>query len=173
MAVFSGFSGFVTLDGTFVGTVLVTNSSGTPINADALPTFRIYGPDGFVEDGTTGLRDSGSVTGATNATPIVITSSAHGLTTGAYVTISGVAGNTAANGTFTITRVNANEYSLNSSVGNGSYTSGGAWNVAGLYEVSVTAMAVDGYEAGELYSVHLLYAISAVQQGQVLTFQVN
>lgn len=67
-----------------------------------------------------------AVTGATNATPIVITTSvAHGLATGALVSISGVGGNTAANGKWTITNVTATTFSLDTSVGNGVYTSGG------------------------------------------------
>lgn len=78
---------------------------------------------------------SGNITGATNAAPIVITSTAHGLTTGTVVTIASVGGNTAANGTWPITVLTANTFSLNNSTGNASYTSGGTWTVQG---VSVT-----------------------------------
>src|SRR5262249_36588531 len=42
-----------------------------------------------------------AITGASNAAPIVITSNSHGLSTGQKVFISGVGGNTAANGTWT------------------------------------------------------------------------
>lgn len=66
-----------------------------------------------------------AVTGATNATPIVITAVAHGLTTGEQVYIQGVGGNTAANGLWTVTVLTADTFSLNTSVGNGAYTSGG------------------------------------------------
>lgn len=66
------------------------------------------------------------ITGATNATPIVITTSvAHGLASGAFVKITGVAGNTAANGNWIITVASSTTFSLNTSVGNGVYTSGG------------------------------------------------
>jgi len=68
------------------------------------------------------------ITGATNATPIVITSANHGLTTGEVVNISGVGGNTAANGIFTITVVDANTFQLDDSAGNGAFTSGGTWS---------------------------------------------
>jgi len=68
-----------------------------------------------------------AVTGATNASPIVVTSTGHALNTGDAVSISGVAGNTAANGTFTVTKVDANTFSLNGSTGNAAYTSGGTW----------------------------------------------
>jgi hypothetical protein len=66
-----------------------------------------------------------SVTGATNASPIVVSAAAHGLSTGDAVDIQGVAGNTAANGFWKVTVVNANSYSLDGSTGNGAYTSGG------------------------------------------------
>ena len=66
-----------------------------------------------------------AITGATNATPIVITVTSHGFSTGDVVNITGVGGNTAANGTWFITVVDANTFSLNGSVGNGAYTSGG------------------------------------------------
>lgn len=167
------FLGFPLLESTLVGTLLVVDSNGTPINADAFPTFRVYGPDGFVIDGTTSERINGVITNATNATPIVITAASHGLTTGAYVTIDSVEGNTAANGTFVVTRVNANTFSLDGSAGNGAYTTGGTYNAAGLYETSLTVAGVSGFEAGELYQIVYDYALSAVQQGQVQSFQVN
>ena len=70
----------------------------------------------------------GTISDATNASPIVITTSAaHGLTTGAVVGIHGVQGNTAANGVWRVTVVDADEFSLDNSVGNGAYTSDGDW----------------------------------------------
>lgn len=67
-----------------------------------------------------------SITGATNVSPIVITtSSPHNLTTGDLVVITGVTGNTAANGSWTITVTGASTFSLNGSTGNGAYVSGG------------------------------------------------
>jgi hypothetical protein len=68
-----------------------------------------------------------AVTGASNASPIVITSAGHSLNTGDSISISGVQGNVAANGAFTVTKVDANSFSLNGSTGNGAYTSGGTW----------------------------------------------
>lgn len=67
-----------------------------------------------------------SITGATNATPIVVaTSTPHGRTTGGFVYQTGIGGNTNANGFFQITVIDATHYSLNGSSGNGAYTSGG------------------------------------------------
>jgi hypothetical protein len=69
---------------------------------------------------------SDTVTGATNATPIVITSSvANGLVTGDEVVISGVTGNTAANGTWLITALTSSTFQLVGSAGNGVYAGGG------------------------------------------------
>jgi hypothetical protein len=72
-----------------------------------------------------------TVTNATNASPIAITTStAHGLATGERVAITGVQGNTAANTTatrpsWTITRTGATTFTLDTSTGNGAYTGGG------------------------------------------------
>ena len=66
------------------------------------------------------------VQAATNASPIEITTTAaHGLTTGESVYITGVLGNTGANGSFSITSTGASTFTLNGSVGTGAYTSGG------------------------------------------------
>jgi len=75
---------------------------------------------------TTG--SSKTITGATRANPVVITSNAHGFNTGDFVYISGVSGMTQLNNKpYTITRVDANRFRLNSVNGSGytSYSSGG------------------------------------------------
>lgn len=66
-----------------------------------------------------------TITNATNATPIVVTATAHGFASGQTVEISGVAGNTAANGYWVITVVDANSFRLEGSSGNGTYAGGG------------------------------------------------
>ncbi len=66
-----------------------------------------------------------SIAGATNASPIVVNCANHPYVTGDYVVMSGVLGNTAANGIFVVTVLSASAYSLNGSTGNGAYTSGG------------------------------------------------
>lgn len=71
---------------------------------------------------------TGTITNATNATPIVITSATHGLSTGEYVRIIEVEGNTAANGDWQITELTGNTFSLDGSVGSGAYTAGGRWD---------------------------------------------
>jgi len=66
-----------------------------------------------------------TITGATNATPIMITATTHGCSTGDYVEISGVGGNTAANGRRVITKIDDSNFTLDGSAGNGVYTAGG------------------------------------------------
>lgn len=81
----------------------------------------------------TTVPTSATITDATNATPIVITTSTdHGLTTGQRVMIAGVTGNTAANGQFWITSLTSTTFSLQQLTsfttditGNGNYVSGG------------------------------------------------
>ncbi|TXI10634.1 MAG: hypothetical protein E6Q76_03755 [Rhizobium sp.] len=71
--------------------------------------------------------NSQKITNASNESPIVITSAGHGLTTGEVVTIIDVGGNGAAKGTFTVTRLTNDTFSLQGSAGDGSYTKGGQW----------------------------------------------
>jgi hypothetical protein len=84
---------------------------------------------GITTDQTNSLTEAvKSITAASNATPIVITAAGHGYSTGDVVTIANVGGNTAANGTWTITLDGVdptNKISLNTSIGNGNWTSGG------------------------------------------------
>lgn len=68
---------------------------------------------------------AGTITAASNATPIVITEADHGRATDDIVTIHDVLGNTVANGTFKITEVDDDKYSLSGSVGAVNYVSGG------------------------------------------------
>lgn len=82
---------------------------------------------------------TGSITAATNASPISITSTAHGLSTGATVKISGVIGNYSANNTWTITKVDDDTFTLDNSDGSGEYRSGGTW-YAGVGTVSYSSV---------------------------------
>ena len=71
-----------------------------------------------------------TMTGATNATPIEITCTGHGYSTGDCIMISGVKGNYSANGFRKITSTGANTFTItdldgNSVAGNGTYSSGG------------------------------------------------
>ncbi len=65
------------------------------------------------------------ITDATNATPIVITSAAHGLVDGDIVTVVNVGGNGAAKGTFVVNQLTTSTFELVGSAGDGAYTGGG------------------------------------------------
>ena len=68
-----------------------------------------------------------AVTGQ-GVSPIVITSNGHGLNTGDQVQIDGVQGNLAANGSFVVTRLDANRFELTRTAGNGVYLpDSGVW----------------------------------------------
>jgi hypothetical protein len=67
------------------------------------------------------------ITGATNAIPIVVsTSLAHGYSTGDVVLITGANSNTAANGVWKITVTSSTQFSLNDSSGNGASNASGS-----------------------------------------------
>jgi hypothetical protein len=168
------FQGFVELADSFTLRFLVTDSSKTPVNLDAPPTFRVYGPDGFVsgQSGSGGFADTGIITGASNASPIVITSPSHNLATGDRVTITGVGGNAAANGTWTVTVLTGNTFSLDGSSGNAAYTSGGVWNVSGLYKIDLSCTGANGYAAGDIFEVLVQGAISSTPWADLHSFGV-
>lgn len=94
------------------------------------------------------------VTGASNTTPITITTSTeHDLSTGQTVTIAGATGNTAANGSWVITVLGPDTFSLNTSVGNGAYTGGATWSTTNnknrwLYGDTATLAGVAGTDNG-------------------------
>jgi hypothetical protein len=73
---------------------------------------------------------SGTITGCTTANPGVVHSVAHGLSTNDTITITGVGGAIQANGTWVITVIDADHFSIPVNV-TGTYTSGGTW--AGAY----------------------------------------
>lgn len=168
------FAGFVELGGEIPFLFSVKKSDGEPGDPAALPTYRVYDGNGLVTDGTgsAAKRDTGVVTGATDADPIEITSAAHGLTTGTLVTVASVGGNTAANGDFTVTRTGADTFTLDDSEGSGAYTSGGTWHVTGLYGFSLSVTAGDGYEQGQTYTVLVQASISGFTWSREFTFTV-
>ena len=171
----TSFVGFVELGDAFSFAVLGLNSSGVPTNSATTPSYRVYGGAGLLANGTGSLtaKDTGTVTGATNAGPIVITSPGHGLQTGMKVTLANVGGNTNANGTWTITRVDANSFSLDTSAGNAPYTSGGTWAVTGLYQVALTPTTGTGYASGQFYDVLVNMTIGGDVQTQAFRLGVT
>ena len=89
-----------------------------------------YGTLKVIPDLFLGRAEGQAITAATNATPIVVTATAHGFADGDIVTISGALGNTAANGSFLVQGKTANTINLQTRAavnvaGNGAWTSGG------------------------------------------------
>jgi len=67
-----------------------------------------------------------NISTASNASPIVVTVANHYWVSGQTVIVAGVSTNTAANGTWVVTKVSATQFSLNGSTGNGDGTGGTA-----------------------------------------------
>lgn len=80
-----------------------------------------------------------TITDATNASPIVISSSGHGYSTGNTIQVAGIVGNEAANGIWKITVVDAGTYSLNGSSGSGAYSSGGYAQIVDLGSTNLSS----------------------------------
>lgn len=167
------FVGFATLSENLDGVLFTANDSLQVADAADFPTFRIYGAAGFVISGVTTFEDSGTVTDATNASPIVITSAAHGLTNGARITVASVGGNTAANGTFIVANASTDTFELSGSTGNGAYTSGGSWHVVGLYAYEVDISEANGFASGESYFICFNFVVGSTNKGLIHSFLVD
>lgn len=98
----------------FLPGVYAPDGTGFYFNAPAIPVF---------------IRGK-KISGATNATPVVYTTTAaHGYTTGQVVNTKYILGNTGANAFGAVTVLSATTFSIAGSVGSGAYTSGGiCWN---------------------------------------------
>jgi hypothetical protein len=97
----------------------VTRTSATTFTLDGSVGNADYVPSGF--DSWTKITGSG-ISAASTSSPISITTDTpHGLITGARVRVSGVQGNTAANGDFTVTVTGPNTFTLDGSGGNNAY----------------------------------------------------
>jgi hypothetical protein len=101
---------------------------------------------------------AGSITGASNTSgaPITITTtSTAGMNEGDLVTISGVTGNTAANGAWRAYNITPNSYQLyydafgDASQGNGDYTGGGNW----FDSITITTPSTVGLNDGQLVTI--------------------
>lgn len=99
-----------------------------------MPTQAIsaYGIELRLSDGTTPAVLN--ISNATNATPIVITTTApHGIADVSRVSVQNVAGNTAANGEWVAAFVTTTTLRLRGSVGNAAYTGGGTLQKHGVF----------------------------------------
>lgn len=122
---------------------LSLTGSGTPGTVppcDPLLTA-LFGQNGQL------LSGSGTVTNATNASPIVISQASHGYADGDVVMISGVGGNVAANGVWVVANAASGSFELLGSSGSGAYTSGGASS-----RVAVSYTLADAIPSFAMYS---------------------
>lgn len=164
--------GFVQLESSIVLHVL-TRDGDTPTQAASAPIYRVEGDAGYFNVTGSATQATVNVSGATNANPIVITTStAHGLNTGMRVTIASVGGNTAANGNWTITVLTSTTFSI-SATGNGAYTSGGTVATTGVYTVTIAATAANGFEAGKNYTVFVWATVASVARLYAFRFSVT
>ncbi len=124
-------------------------TSGTPGTVpDHDPIFQsAFGSAPVTTSGTV------AITGATNTTPIVITANGHGLSNFHCGSITGILGNTAANGIWVVNNITANTFELVGSSGNGNYVSGGSVSKAGIYYKPT-----DGEPSFSCYSARVPYA---------------
>ena len=112
-------------------------SSLPPADVDQLEALA-YGP-------ITNTPASGTVSGASNASPIVIqTTLAHGVVTGDSPTIAGVLGNGKANGQYVATFVDSTHFSLGGTSGAAPYTGGGTWQSLGTATIAPSPAAPSG-----------------------------
>lgn len=153
----------------------VDPSTGALDTADALPTFRIIGDDGAVEggNGTAALMESGTISAiATGATTTVTCDAAHGLSTGAVVTITGADGTSNVNGTHPITVTGSTTFTFNDVVSSGTYTSGASWFTPGLYALTLDSVIRAALEAGRNYLCLCNGTFSSVIRTQQIRFTV-
>jgi hypothetical protein len=156
---------------------LLDLATGDPAVPDANPTCRIFGQEGVVGDVTLTPFESGTITGATNASPIVVTFGAvTQLSTGACLSIAGVGGNTNANGLHVVTVLTTTTAQLDAN-GNSAYTSGGTWQTAGLYLLNLTAAdepsIVGSLEEGQNYTADVTWTESGVPKKATFQFCVG
>lgn len=102
------------------GHLVNTNANGTyTITYVNTTAFTLNSRAGNGVGVATGSVYKKPIESSTNTSPIEITATAHGLVTGAVVTITGHLLNTNAVGVWKITYVDANHYTLDGSIGNG------------------------------------------------------
>jgi hypothetical protein len=164
-----GHHGLVTNDVVRIGNV--QGFSG----ANGQFTVTVVTPQKFTLNGATGSGtfskggvftklDAAKLSGATNQAPIAITTAAaHALTTGQQVTISGVLGNTAANGTRTIVVTSPTTFTLTGSDGTASgaytantglvYATSGMISTAAGAPVVITTTAAHGLSTGQVVTI--------------------
>ena len=136
---------------------------------DANPSYsQAYGETDLIQNPTGTTVPSFDVTDCTNASPIVVTTSAaHGVANGEWVVIEDVTGNTACNGFFEAASVAATTMALVGSTGDGAYGAngilgeffviGGTWangNLAGFTSSAAGLLTYTGTSTIQVFMLH-------------------
>lgn len=116
-----------------------------------------------------------AITAATNASPAVITSVAHGLATGDRVTIAASGGNTAINGDWVVTVLTVDTFKISTEAGYlaGSFVAGnGAWTSGGTVQRMLRLADVVPYNggSGSIVAIRLTVSSATVTLG---TFRIR
>jgi hypothetical protein len=127
--------------------------------------------------GSLSSTHTSTITNATNANPIVVTTSAaHGLQDEDFVNIDAVGGNTNANGRQRIKLINSTSFSIIGGIGNAAYTSGGQ-----VQKLTETDFLMSPLNAGQGASVTIASTgavndfqfqglrLAALEKGQVMS----
>lgn len=151
----------------YIGQVRDMSKKGRliPFIFSTIQTYMLEFSDGLV----TFYKDGGTIVHTGTITAVVsngsglcrVTSANHKLNTGSRITITGVAGASSTNGTWTITKISDNTFDLNGSVFSGAYTSGGTFTWIGLevpYLIDELASIYYTQSADVLYLVHPNYS---------------
>jgi hypothetical protein len=125
------------------------------------------------------VQKTQAITGATQADPVVITANNHGLQTGDTCTITDVGGMVEINDrTFTVTRVDANTFSLDGEDGTGhtAYTSGGSFAAAiggGNLTDATALIDLTATTGSKLASISGVYPMVGLQRAEFRTLAAN
>lgn len=151
---------------TGIVTTTIANSNVTPSSAPTTGTPQVPGITNF------------PISAASNTNPITITANGHGLTAGQWVTISGVLGNTNADGVFAVQSPTTNTFQISAN-GSGTYVGGGQIDGGDLGQVDsilqancVPDNAVAVTQSALIQAVAITGSVS-VPFAQVQTYQTN
>jgi hypothetical protein len=168
---------------TSTGTLWRPEISATPLAGyDVHPAFIKDGvevPYRYISAYDASVQKTQAITGATAANPVVITSNNHGLQTGDTCRITGVVGMVEINDrTFTVTRVDANTFSLDGEDGTGhtAYSSGGTFEAyigGGNLDNATALVDLTATTGSKLGSVSGVYPMVGLQRAEFRTLAAN
>ena len=155
----------------FALTGSASNLAKTTHNGQACGIADVAGNIYKINPGLTCIATSKNITAATQANPVALTVTAHGLSTGAYVQIDSVVGMTQLNGKiYTVTAVDANTLALNGVDGTAftAYTSGGTVTNGTFYTLK-TSVDIAAVTAGDSLSTDHWGATGVAAQFDAVT----